>query len=172
MCIYACFTAQHGLVIAGQDGYIWTYNAVNTDAHFQICREIPAIIDKNAPSASMDLTISSMVLSPNEDYLYYVTKGNQLERVPLSFEAPSPGQDLHMAREPVHSPFHPTAITGMDVCLRKQLIVTTSTRHIYIWNYATRTLELKYECSSSEEAVAVAFHPSGFHIVVAFTDKI
>jgi hypothetical protein len=56
----------------------------------------------------------------------------------------------------------------MDICLRKQLIVTTSYRHINIWNYQTKNLEISHLCQAGEEAQAVAFHPSGFHIVVAF----
>lgn len=60
----------------------------------------------------------------------------------------------------------------MDVCLRKQLIVTTSQKHINIWNYHTKTLEIDHNCQAGEEVSAVAFHPSGFHIVVAYTDKI
>ena len=60
----------------------------------------------------------------------------------------------------------------MDICLRKTIIVTTSTRYIYIWNYITKKLEIKHECQAGDEAAAVAFHPSGFHIVVAFQDKI
>ena len=73
---------------------------------------------------------------------------------------------------PVHSEFHDKAITGMDVCLRKQLIVTTSNRFICIWNYHTKTLEHKQACQAGDDAYAVAFHPSGFQIVVAFQDKI
>lgn len=39
-----------------------------------------------------------------------------------------------------------------------------------VWNYATKTLDI---CATvPEEALAVAFHPSGFHIVVALGDKI
>lgn len=67
--------------------------------------------------------------------------------------------------------FHQQAITGMDVCVRKQLIATCSRdRTIRIWNYATKTLEISYP--ASEECNAVAFHPSGFHIIVALADKI
>jgi WD40 repeat protein len=41
---------------------------------------------------------------------------------------------------------------------------------IRVWNYATKTLEI---CATmTEEALAVAFHPSGFHIIVALVDKI
>jgi len=59
----------------------------------------------------------------------------------------------------------------MDVCIRKQLIVTCSKdRTVKIWNYVTKTLELSY--ALTEDSYAVAFHPSGFHIVVATGDKI
>ncbi len=73
----------------------------------------------------------------------------------------------------LHTMFHSASITGMDICLRKQLIVTVSGRSINIWNYHTKTLEIAHVCpSGNEDASAVAFHPSGFHIVVAFADKI
>ena len=59
----------------------------------------------------------------------------------------------------------------MDICLRKQLIATCSKdKTIRIWNYATKTLEICYP--ANEECYAVAFHPSGFHIIVALGDKI
>ena len=44
--------------------------------------------------------------------------------------------------EYVHAAFHSSAITGMDVCLRKQLIVTCSVGTINIWNYAIPKLEI------------------------------
>jgi WD40 repeat protein len=50
------------------------------------------------------------------------------------------------------------------------LVTCSRDKTIRIWNYATKTLEITYPVT--EEALAVAFHPSGFHIVVALTDKI
>jgi hypothetical protein len=41
---------------------------------------------------------------------------------------------------------------------------------INIWNYKTMKLEISLK--PSDEPQAVAFHPSGFHILVAFTDKV
>ena len=70
----------------------------------------------------------------------------------------------------VVSPFHKDEITGLDVCVRKDLIVTCSKdKTVRIWNYNTR----KHEVSQgfAEECLAVAFHPSGLHIIVAFPDK-
>lgn len=57
-------------------------------------------------------------------------------------------------------------ITGLDVCIRKQLIVTCSRdKTVCVWDYANRCLEFQH--SFPEELVAIAFHPSGLHLVVA-----
>lgn len=68
-------------------------------------------------------------------------------------------------------PFHHGQITGLDTCIRKPLIVTSSTdRSIRVWNYAEESSELvKY---FSEESTSVAIHPSGLYILVGFGDKL
>ena len=71
----------------------------------------------------------------------------------------------------VQGMFHKNEITGLDVCIRKHLIVTCSKdKTVTIWDYSTRTLEIQH--LFPEECHAVAFHPSGLHIVVAMADKI
>ena len=73
--------------------------------------------------------------------------------------------------EPLYTPFHSDKITGLDVCIRKSLVATCSMdKTVRIWNYVDNTLENSKEFE--EEAFAVAFHPSGFHIIVAFAEKI
>jgi len=41
---------------------------------------------------------------------------------------------------------------------------------VRIWNYNDKTLEV--HAVFNEEAYSVAFHPSGFHIIVGFADKL
>jgi len=66
----------------------------------------------------------------------------------------------------VHCCYHSDEITGLDTCIRKQLIVTCSKdKTLKIWNYVTKSLEISHVLT--EEALAVAFHPSGFHVIVA-----
>ena len=68
-------------------------------------------------------------------------------------------------------PFHTDQITGIDVCIRKPLVATCSIdKTIRIWNFAESTLEFMKEFE--DEANAIAFHPSGLHLVVAFNEKI
>lgn len=71
----------------------------------------------------------------------------------------------------VHCLFHTSEITGLDICIRKQLIVTSSNdKSIKIWNYANKTMEISYY--TQDDPLAVAFHPSGFHLIVALKDKL
>lgn len=62
-------------------------------------------------------------------------------------------------------------VTGVDTCLRKPLIATCGLdRTVRIWNYQERSVELVKQFE--EEALAIAMHPSGLHVAVAFTDKV
>ena len=62
-------------------------------------------------------------------------------------------------------------MTGLDTCIRKQLLVTCSKdKTVRIWNYVSRNCEILHQFQ--EECLAVAFHPSGFHVIVALNDKI
>ena len=69
-------------------------------------------------------------------------------------------------------PFHSRAIQGMDVCIKKNLVATCSIdKSVRIWNNTTPpSLEI---CEQfNDEAYSVAFHPSGFHLIVGFTDRV
>merc|ERR1719247_510441 len=59
----------------------------------------------------------------------------------------------------------------MDVCIRKPWVVTCGMdKTVRVWNYLEKTCELSR--SFNEEAYSVAFHPSGFHLIVGFSDKL
>jgi len=62
----------------------------------------------------------------------------------------------------------------MDVCLKKQIVATCSSdRTVRVWNYSAKD-ELTPDIVQQfeEEAYSVAVHPSGFHMVVGFSDNI
>ncbi|KAG7387905.1 Cilia- and flagella-associated protein 57 [Phytophthora pseudosyringae] len=62
-------------------------------------------------------------------------------------------------------------VTGMDVCVRKPLLVTCGLdRTVRVWNYVDRTCEVAKRFN--EEAFSVACHPSGLHLLVGFADKL
>ena len=68
-------------------------------------------------------------------------------------------------------PFHTDKITGLDICIRKNLIATCSKdKTVRIWNYSDMSLEAMKEFE--EQAYGLAFHPGGYQIIVGFTNKI
>lgn len=62
----------------------------------------------------------------------------------------------------------------MDVCIKKSLVATCSPdKSVKIWSYTPSTgLKLDINKVFDDDALSVAFHPSGFHIVVGFNEKI
>ena len=57
------------------------------------------------------------------------------------------------------------------MCVRKPLIATCGLdKTVRIWNYEDKTIEVMQRFN--EEPHSVAFHPSGFQIVVGFADKL
>jgi len=112
--------------------------------------------------------VMSMALSPNEDTLCATLSNNQLFCVNMS----SPNNIKNDDMKPLSNLNHgPGAITGLDICIRKPLVVTSGMdRTVRVWNY----LDFKLEMSKTftEDPHCVAFHPSGLHVLVGFSDKL
>eukprot|EP00931_Biecheleriopsis_adriatica_P073734 TRINITY_DN47969_c0_g1_i1.p1 TRINITY_DN47969_c0_g1~~TRINITY_DN47969_c0_g1_i1.p1 ORF type:complete len:1245 (+),score=388.72 TRINITY_DN47969_c0_g1_i1:82-3735(+) len=154
-----------GFVIGGDDGFIRVYE--KSDDPKEVYRNTRAIQLEGGMSG---VGVRSLALSPSEELLAVTTSTAQLYQLSLL------GQDLLKAEEapvfePVLTPFHTGAILGMDVCTRKPLVVTCGNdKSVRVWNYVEKTCEL---CKFfNEEAYSVAFHPSGFHLIIGFSDKL
>ncbi|KAJ3337549.1 Cilia- and flagella-associated protein 57, partial [Kappamyces sp. JEL0680] len=83
----------------------------------------------------------------------------------------SPSAEEAAKVEPYMESYHCGAITGLDLCVRKPLLVTCSSdKSIRIWNYLTGTCELmKY---FGDEPQSISLHPSGLYLLVGFSDKL
>ena len=114
--------------------------------------------------------IQSMAIAPTgEDEVVIVTSDNQLLKSQINFEGTG---ELNFSE--IICNFHSKGITGLDVCVRKPLLVTCSADGtIRLWNYAERKLVIDVSTGSNhEEPMACAFHPSGCHIIVGYADKV
>ena len=113
--------------------------------------------------------VKNIALSPNEENLMVTTDTNQLLALSLTNSDILKADEMKF--ETVMQNFHHGAITGLDICMRKPLLVTCGSDHtVRVWNYLDKTLEI---CQSfPEEPFSVAFHPSGLHIIVGFKDKL
>ena len=91
-------------------------------------------------------------------------------KVSINLERPHEDQKY----EHLISSYHSKQIHGLDVCIKKELVATCSSdRTVRLWSYTAGNMfksELCYKCDF--EAHALAFHPSGLHIVVGFSDQV
>ncbi|XP_072918863.1 cilia- and flagella-associated protein 57 [Hemitrygon akajei] len=121
------------------------------------------------PTQAEQQEILTLCLSPSEETLIASTNKNQLYSLSLSYGEMSKGEVPQF--EILSQSFHSNIITGLDVCIRKPLVVTSSIdRSVRLWNYETNGLELYKEFQ--EEAYSVALHPFGLFILVGFSDKL
>ena len=165
---------SRGVIAAGEDGLIWAFEGSTSDEAPYRLQQDPIDSKKRDESVckyieTENINIVSLILNNTEDTLYYIDRQNQLLKYAIQLD----GTDIETEKSSyVSSPFHKQEITGMDICLRKQLVATCSKRFINIWNYADRRLDIQYMCPPGDELKAIALHPSGFHLVVAIGDNI
>lgn len=104
-----------------------------------------------------------------ETYVYFVTTTNN-DLLKFTVKVNNLNNYI-IGTEHVLSVFHSDSIEGIDLCIQKPYVISVSKdKTLKIWNYMTRTLVLNK--IFEEEMHSVAYHPSGMHALVSFTDKI
>lgn len=151
---------SNGFLVGGEEARVVMFERNPDEIRVQHSRSQKSISITNQPTAK----IKSMSMSHStEDSLIIALDNSQIFSLPFTSE-----QD---EAKPLSDRFHTNAITGLDVCIRKPLIVTCGIdSSVRVWNYEKNNLEVL--TMFSEEPYSVAFHPSGFHIVVGFADKL
>uniref|UniRef100_A0A3Q0KGU0 WD-repeat protein, putative n=1 Tax=Schistosoma mansoni TaxID=6183 RepID=A0A3Q0KGU0_SCHMA len=155
-----------------------------------VCLPEDLIINKDSDYNIIPI-ITQLQINPSEDLLIAATNTHQLYQFNLNnidtniknSELAVKNDDINginkeqynpnetMKFIPVSQLFHNGQIIGMDVCLRKPLIVTCATdRTVRIWNFETNDLELIKQYA--EEVYSVALHPIGLFILIGFSDKL
>lgn len=144
--------------------------------------KLQRIIVQNKDARNSNAAVTSIGITSTEDVVYFSQEMNQLKKCTLNLQGGFPQNETKDKFDPERytssyeisdliCDFHSGPVTGLDVCIRKQLIATCSTdKSIKIWNYMTKSLEITEH--QTEECQAIAFHPSGFHLVCALNDKI
>jgi len=113
-------------------------------------------------------TVLHIAMCPLEEKLCVLTSDGQL----LSLPCISPKSVLPEHIKYTSSAFHgPKSIVGMDVCVRKPLIITVcKDQTLRIWNFSTHECEMHKVFP--EDMFSAALHPTGLHCTVGFTDKL
>lgn len=67
---------------------------------------------------------------------------------------------------------HESSISCLDICRRKNLMITCGERdrRLKLWNLATKKLEA--DSLLAEDPISVLIHPSGFYLALAYSEKL
>eukprot|EP01063_Lacrimia_lanifica_P009665 TRINITY_DN16595_c0_g1_i1.p1 TRINITY_DN16595_c0_g1~~TRINITY_DN16595_c0_g1_i1.p1 ORF type:complete len:1239 (+),score=580.13 TRINITY_DN16595_c0_g1_i1:149-3865(+) len=170
-------TTSRGFICGGEGGLLHMYEQCDDKELFKKVKSLKVDPRREGDAQGVETQapiVKSMCLSQQEDHLAIATSlgpnstYGQLYTLNIGVE----GSKAELLQpEYLVAPFHTGPITGIDTCIRKPLIVTCSKDHtIRVWNYLEHTLDI-YK-SFPVEAMSVAMHPSGLHILVGFADKL
>ena len=164
-----------GFVIGGDNGTILVYDkseeVKNPYSCFHTFSSAKVTTDRypKLQAGIMASRVMCMALTSTDDTIVFTTNNNQMMALHQSLERPQ--EDA--VYEYLIYPFHWRKIQGMDICLKKKLIATASDdRTVRIWNNGVNPPALEVCEIFQDEAYSAAFHPSGFHLIVGFTDRI
>ncbi|KAH9271594.1 hypothetical protein BASA83_006204 [Batrachochytrium salamandrivorans] len=153
---------RSGFAVGGESGYVAVYEFNSPDwITFDLFRKI------SLPENSR--VVTEMTPTASEGTLLVTVDTNQVFKISLSVSDLAKAEDFRF--DAFSEAYHYGSVTGLDLCIRKPLIVTCSPdKSIRIWNYQTGTCELQK--FFAEEAHSVALHPSGLYLLAGFSDKL
>lgn len=160
-----------GFIAGGEDGIVRWFDRVEGDVKEYFRKTKEARLDNGLKNSGPGVgAVTALAVNPSEETLAIATEYSQLLQLSLNPSDLLKPEDA-LSVENIVSSFHTGSIVGLDVCVRKPLVVTCgSDRSVRIWNYYDRTQEL---CKFFHEDVfSVAFHPSGFSLIAGFSDKL
>lgn len=159
-CVESLVPFSKGFVAGSEDGVISIYEKTEDRELYKKSRTFRI---ENNP-----FKLRHMSCSPTEEALVCALENNQLFSFALINADIMKAEDTNF--EHLCQSFHTGHITGMDTCIRKPLIATCGLdKSVRIWNCLEKSLELLK--SFNEECHSIAFHPSGLHLLVGFSDK-
>ena len=173
-CIDSVYSFSEGFVVCAENN-ILIYQSEDGDDRSLLRLDGESITlamrDGTNSQNTQQCSIRALTANEEEDKVYAVTSTGQLVWAQIELQANSMGRNEYVKFDYVLGPFHRAEITGLDVCVRKELIATCSRdKTVNIWNYVTKTHEIS--TVFPEECLTLAFHPSGLHLVIALQDKI
>mmetsp|Transcript_34022 Transcript_34022/g.25114 ORF Transcript_34022/g.25114 Transcript_34022/m.25114 type:complete len:172 (+) Transcript_34022:187-702(+) len=140
-------TYSKGFIVAGENGQIYIYDKSEEPKNpYHKAAALPSSSDgkqekdyQQLQAGIMSSRVRALALSSTEDVIIFTTENNQLMKVNLNLERPTDDTKY----EYLIYPFHSRAVHGMDVCIKKEQVVTCSIdKSVRIWNYKEKRLEI------------------------------
>ncbi|KAI9190026.1 Cilia- and flagella-associated protein 57 [Blastocladiella emersonii ATCC 22665] len=144
---------QNGFIAGSNNGFVQVWERADDSTLYRSAKEVKV---ENA-------VIRGIAISSNEDSAVCSLENNQLIAL-TSLQS----DDIKVEKL---SQAHHSAITGLDVCIRKPLLATCGAdQSVRVWNFLENTMEIAKFFKS--EPYSIAFHPSGLFLLVGFAEGI
>ena len=167
-----CLTPfARGFVAAGSGGMLCVFEGPKEEKEIYSLSHTFVCSQPSSGTAGRErLEITAMSCSPSEELLHVACASSQLASFPLANIDILKPDDHHFSLY-ASGGFHSSSISGLDVCVRKPLVMTCGAdRTLRLWNYQSKKCEqVKH---FADEPLCLAFHPSGNYALVGFSDKL
>eukprot|EP01065_Artemidia_motanka_P034935 TRINITY_DN42917_c0_g1_i1.p1 TRINITY_DN42917_c0_g1~~TRINITY_DN42917_c0_g1_i1.p1 ORF type:complete len:1570 (+),score=476.77 TRINITY_DN42917_c0_g1_i1:633-4712(+) len=189
--IWCIFSIGRGFVCGGDNGLVALYERTYDAAHFSLYKVVQTpeqhVSAKSASEAPTAARVVDISINPSEDSVVCCFDNNeitqfnlnQIDNLPGKSEAaaakadsPSAGQrgassNLQGPFRTLPIGFHQDTVTGVDVCVQKSILVSSSMdHHIRVWDFVKKRVEIDYD--AKEKVYSIACHPSGLMLAVGF----
>ena len=168
--ICAIMPTSKGFVCGGESSLIHIFEQTDDKEMYKKLRTLTIEPKNRDPldDSARKCTIRNFALTHGEDMLAMAT--STLQVYGLNFSVDWSKHDNPIFHT-ITQPFHAAPIVGLDTCIRKPLVATSSLdRTVRIWNTQEHTVEVIKTFPT--EPGAISLHPSGLHILVVFSDKV
>ncbi|KAJ9451555.1 hypothetical protein DIPPA_17536 [Diplonema papillatum] len=162
--VWSLYSLGRGFAAGGDAGCFSLYERTYDQDYFQSYKKF----DTPHKHRLVDLSVS-----PNEESLLCCYDNNELAHFNLvgvdivDHEKP---EEVQQAFQLLPIGFHSEAVTAVDVCIQKPIVVTASAdKQIRIWNFVKHRVEIRQQFP--EEALCVSCHPTGLRLLVGFKFK-
>eukprot|EP00743_Colponemidia_sp_Colp-15_P006147 GILK01006607.1.p1 GENE.GILK01006607.1~~GILK01006607.1.p1 ORF type:complete len:1413 (-),score=360.36 GILK01006607.1:147-4334(-) len=165
--IHTVKTFSKGFIVGGDDGLLALWERAEESE-----LDGATLFDFNRLwHAGRSSAVTALSMSHTEDVLACSFKSNDIGICSLSNMYLNSEAELQFKF--ISTGFHAGPVTGLDVCMHRPLFVTCCRDDgtVRIWNYATKNCELARKFVG-DAPLSVAFHPSGYYLVVGFVDKL
>ncbi|KAI9217791.1 hypothetical protein BC828DRAFT_390267 [Blastocladiella britannica] len=143
----------NGFVAGSNNGMLQEWDRTDDSNLYRCVREVKL---ENS-------VIRGLCVSSNEDTAFCAFDNNQLI---MASSLQSDDVKVEKIAQAHHS-----AVTGLDVCVRKPLMATCgSDQSVRVWNFGENTMEIVKFFKS--EPYSIAFHPSGLFLLVGFAEGV
>jgi cilia- and flagella-associated protein 57 len=179
--ITALASYTKGFVCGGDMGLITLFERTRSKEMYRKVRTFRFNAD-GTQGLSTDLTTASKIGAevpviraftftppPAEEMLAFLTSTKQMYALNVPNADFTKAED--MVFQPVGQPLHTSSIAAVDTCAQRPLVATAGRDgSVFLWNTITNVVELRKHFR--EEILSMAMHPSGLHMIVAFTDSL